>query len=137
MKPLDDTRNDTGRKLKNDAQAIEARVGPDLRKRIDAAIAAAGPGRAKARRAHAPRPMTWAAVATGLGAVALIVLLAGREPPPAPTPTAVADVPLVLPEPLALRTVEFTGPLTQELDHLRADLEKAAKSIERDLRDSL
>lgn len=133
MKPMDET----GRKLRDDAQAIDADVSPELRKRIDAAIAAAESTRAGERHAHAPRPVTWAAVASGLAAVALIVLVADREPEPAHTPPAVADVPLLFPEPLALETVEFTGPLTQELDHLRADLEKAAKSIERDLRDSL
>ena len=129
-------------RLREDTGGIRAQVSPDLRARIDAACRAAPKTRAQPARHHAPPVSWWASGFTGATAALLIIVLLDRNsgdhtetPPilPEATPTA------ALPERLGtlqldVRTAELTSPLEQELQHLQADLEKARRSVERDLR---
>jgi len=130
--------DDFQRNLKRDAEAIEAKVDPALRRRIEAELEDARRTRAPAGRRPAPL-LAWAGVTAGLAAAVLLVVSVNRAPeveapvaavtPPAAGEPAIAG--------LRFETVSLTRPLEQELTLLRADLEKARNTIENDLRDSL
>ncbi|MDZ7644683.1 MAG: hypothetical protein U5K76_10940 [Woeseiaceae bacterium] len=129
-----------GQRLRADAAAIDATVPAALRQRVDTARQTTLP---VSPREHAPRRTGWlpglASVVTGLAAVVLLVVWSGRDN--AVEPPAVADTPAWQPQmsrEIALRVepAALTKPLQKELDALRADVEKARESIERDLRDS-
>lgn len=128
-------------KLKRDAQQIDAEVGDALRARIDARVR-------DTQRAAPPREVTrmpglfaLPGVAAGLAALAAVLLFLNRAPEEPAAAAAVTPSPdTVAPrfaEPLSIETVALTEPLRLEFDRLRADLEKARDTIERDLRSSL
>ncbi len=130
MKPTDDL----ARRLAEDAGAVDAPVDPALRRRIDAAVAAAP--RRRARPERRPALLGWAAAAAGLAAVAVAILWQNAADDTV-APATVAATPLIVPRDLNFEQVALTAPLEQELVHLRTDLEKARRSIERDLRENL
>ena len=143
------TRHDQGSvecRLREDAGRIRAQVSPALRARIDAAWHAVSKSPAALRRPSPRRVQPsswWASGLTGVAAALLIIVLIDRNgeetvaPPAAEFP--VTAEPPALPDrfghlELNARTAELTAPLEQELENLRADLERARRNVERDLR---
>ena len=131
------------KRLKRDADAIEAKVSPELRERIDATLRGIEPIRAADSERHRTTPgLWWASTLTGVAAVLMIIILVNwGQPALTPVPEApVADmtVPpdsvLDTPPPLLdIRTADFTSPLEEELVKLQSDLEKARESVKKDL----
>jgi hypothetical protein len=131
------------KRLKRDADAIEAKVSPELRNRIDATLRGTEPIRVAESRRDRPTPgLWWASTLTGVAAVLMIIVLVNWGRPvatPVPeTPVADMTVPpdsvLDTPPPLLdIRTADFTSPLEEELDRLQSDLEKARESVKKDL----
>ena len=138
--------DDFEKRLKRDADAIEADVSPQLRARIDASLQGVEPVR-RARKEATPVNLWWASSLTGLAAAVLVIVLINwNQPganvtpdetlaearPEAELPT-VPEVPTSEPPMLDIRTAEFTSPLEQELENLQSDIEKARESVKKDL----
>ncbi len=131
------------RRLKRDADAIEAGATPELRARIDASIHAIEPIRPTAKKpGSSPVNLWWASSLTGLAAaVMVIVLINWNQPGNEPIPeeamadmTVPPDTVLHTPPPaLDIRTADFTSPLEEELVKLQSDIEKARESVKKDL----
>ncbi|MGH8223265.1 MAG: hypothetical protein ACREQZ_09865 [Woeseiaceae bacterium] len=131
-------------RLREDAGRIRTQVSPALRARIDAAWHAVSRSPA-ALRTSSPRRVQlsswWASGLTGVAAALLIILLLDRngEETIAPLAAEYPVQPPALPDrfghlELNARTAELTAPLEQELENLQADLERARRNVERDLR---
>ncbi|GMR17208.1 MAG: hypothetical protein BMS9Abin32_273 [Gammaproteobacteria bacterium] len=133
------------RRLKRDADEIEAEISPAFQARLDASLQGAGRLRPQAAQ---PRPATatlwWASSLTGLAVATLVIVLLNwnRERPETRPVEVARDLP-TLPQPLLpmhgrvplrIRTADLTMPLEQELLHLQEDIEKARDRVERDLR---
>ena len=131
------------KRLKRDADAIDAKVSPALRNRIDASLRGVKPiALSPARHERVAPGLWWASSLTGLAvALVVIVLVNWNAPVTAPVPdapvatlTVPPDDVLDLPPPvLDIRTADFTSPLEEELVRLQSDLEKARDSVKRDL----
>lgn len=125
------------RQLKDDAAAIEARVTPALRQRIDASLGAARPPAGAARpprRRLTLGPLGSLAGVAAAGLLLAVLLRQPEMPPEAPlsaTPVFVLQPPPVVP--LSIRQAGLTQPLQVELKSLQADLEKVRATVERDL----
>mgnify|MGYP001814963576 CR=1 FL=1 len=125
------------KRLKRDADEIEATVSPALRARIDASLHGVQPIRpARARSASAG--LWWASSLTGLAAAVMIIAVVNWNRPAPETAPTVADNPQPavtepLPVTLDIRTAEFTSPLEEELERLQSDIEKARRSVRDDL----
>jgi hypothetical protein len=125
------------KRLKRDADEIEATVSPALRARIDASLHGVQPIRpARARSASAG--LWWASSLTGLAAAVMIIAVVNWNRPAPETAPTVADNPqpaVTEPPPVTLdiRTAEFTSPLEEELERLQSDIEKARRSVRDDL----
>jgi len=131
------------RRLKRDADAIQAEVSPELRARIDASLRGTAQLRPASRKTEpAPANMWWASSLTGLAAAVMIIVLINwdrTESVPVPAET-IANVtvpadpnPLMTPPMLDIRTADFTSPLEDELVRLQSDIEKARESVKKDL----
>jgi len=129
-------------RLKHDADALQARVSPELRRRIDASLCAVEPIRPGTGRQRSAARLWWASSLTGLAAAAALIVVTNwhrQEPPPAlDVPVAQTTVPaesesLFTSPILDVRTAEFAGPLEEELDKLQSDFDKARESVRRDL----
>lgn len=125
-------------RLREDADRIETKVSPEHRKRIDASLAAAEREDVARLSTKRSRRLQWtsavAGVAAAVAVVAVITVLNRPRSEPdelSATPEYTAELPN--PVPLELRYAELTDPLQQELEHLRADVEKARATVERDL----
>lgn len=130
-----------GKRLQQDAGAIEAKVPPELRARIDASLEGVTPLRA-AGRATVPVRLWWASSLTGLAAAAAVIAIVnwnGDTPatlpatPALPVAVTVPDNAEPVPNALEIRTADFVSPLENELERLRADIEKARESVREDL----
>lgn len=145
--------DDFERRLKGDAEAIEAKVSARLEARIDAAIAATEADERKPRQARSGARFDirwwWASTLTGAAAAFVLfmvaVMLRSEAPDDQQVPTVAendaaaietspAEPPAVLTVPLDVRTADFAGLLQTELDALKSDLEKARDAVEDDLR---
>lgn len=130
--------DDIEKKLKRDAEEIQAEVTPELASRIGAALAAQAPPRARTRKPQTTR-LWLAAGLSGAAAALLFIALLPRES----EQTSIAEAPAYsVPEyahsgerpfPLNVEEAEFTAPLEEELENLRADLEKARRSVAEDI----
>lgn len=136
--------DDFEKRLKRDADAIQASVSPELRARIDASLHGIEPIRPATPRST-PVRLWWASSLTGLAAAVLVIVLVNwnrpaADSPPAdtvassPPPTA-TEPPLAtpMPVPLDIRTADFASPLEEELERLQSDIEKARESVRKDL----
>ncbi|MDH3440423.1 MAG: hypothetical protein OEM63_06710 [Gammaproteobacteria bacterium] len=138
--------DDFEKRLKRDADAIEAEVTPQLRARIDASLQGIEPVR-QVHKATPPVNLWWASSLTGLAAAVLVIVLMNWNQPGADVtldetiadtrpeselPT-VPEVPANEPPMLDIRTADFTSPLEQELQNLQSDIEKARESVRKDL----
>lgn len=126
------------KRLREDAGRIRPRATPELRARI----AAATQRSACPDSARAPRPgfPVWLAGSLGgLAAAIVVVVLVQRDrpvsPPPEPAGYSVPQyVQRIEPAiPLHARTADLTEPLEEELQNLRADIDKARDTVARDL----
>lgn len=128
--------------LKDDAARIRADVSPEMQARIDAALRAAEPVRPVPPRQQPVATLWWASSLTGLAAaVALILFLNWNRTGPVTVvvepladttvPGEVAEMPYRFP--LNAETADLTEPLEEELEQLQQDLEKARRTVERDL----
>lgn len=133
------------KRLKRDADAIEAAVSPELKARIDASLQSVEPVR-QARRQPAAVRLWWASSLTGLAAALIVIVLVnwsrpGEDVSPVETTAALpTEVEMrtepaipIGPEMLDIRTADFTSPLEEELINLRSDFEKARESVAEDL----
>lgn len=134
------------KRLKRDADAIEAEVSPQLRARIDASLQGVEPVR-QAGKETTPVILWWASSLTGLAAAVLVIVLVNWNQPGAdvtPDETmaetrleaelpTVPEVPANEPPMLDIRTADFASPLEQELENLQSDIEKARESVKKDL----
>ena len=127
--------DELAKRLREDAARIDAEVSPELDQRISASLAATRPARDKAR---SPRviglPMWLASSLTGVAATAVVIIAinVGRDPNPAPDVTA--EAPPVIPAvELEVVPAMLTGPLQEEMDALRSDLEKAEQAVREDI----
>ena len=141
------------RRLKEDAEAIDATVPARLEARIAAAVAAAKPAKPAVSPSSAGARFDfrwwWASTLTGAAAVFAVVIVAvvlrsgAPDDEPAP-PVAATDEAAIRPAipasaevvavPLEVRRADFAEPLQTELDALKSDLEKARSAVEDDLR---
>lgn len=131
------------RRLRADAAELSVEVSEPLGKRIDAALAAAvrveEPPRVRQRRFGWMSALSGAAAA--MVAILLLNLRAERAPAP-PNPDAqTRTVPVVVeqtqsPFVLDTRSAVLTDPLEEELEHLKADFERARDEVAGDLRGS-
>lgn len=134
------------KRLKRDADAIEAEVSPELRARIDASLHGIEPVH-QVRREPAPVNLWWASTVTGLAAAVLVIVLINWNQPGAnvtPDETLAdtrtdAELPTEPEVPtgdspmLDIRTADFASPLEVELENLQSDIEKARESVRKDL----
>jgi len=131
------------KRLKRDAEAIQASVSPQLRARIDASLHGIEPIRTATPRTS-PVKLWWASSLTGLAAAVLVIVLVNWNRPavestPAGTlassPPTATEPPLLTPltVPLDIRTADFASPLAEELERLQSDIEKARESVREDL----
>ena len=131
------------KRLKRDAEAVQAEISPELRMRIDAALRGVDPIKPVSESPRAPARLWWASSLTGLAAVVALVLIGVmNKPEPVAVqevdvvartePLTPVDVPLLAPD-LDIRSAEFTSPLEEELMRLRSDLAKARDNVREDV----
>jgi len=121
-------------RLKRDAEAIDARITPGLEQRIGASLHAVERPRPRAERREGGRSLWWASSLTGITAAALLIVAFNldRDSPPLRQP--VVESPPALPDlGLNVAPAMLTGPLEQELENLRRDLEKAEQAVREDV----
>ena len=125
--------------LKQDAGQIEARIGEELDRRIEASLNAIDQERPDAPRTAArPASFWWASSLTGVAAaIAIIVILNSlrpADPTPDVPPTVAAndawEVPTIH---LKTESAMLTEPLRQELENLQSDLKKAEEKVKQDM----
>jgi hypothetical protein len=132
------------KRLKRDADAIQADIPPVLRSRIDASLSGVETVRPVNRVHRSQTRLWWASSLTGLAAaIAVIGFINWNTPVPGPDiPPIVsgATVPapvlldlMAIPPNLNVRTADFTSPLEEELIKLQEDLEKARESVREDV----
>ena len=131
------------KRLKEDAAGIQVDVSPELEARIAASIHAT---EREADGADVPirhRSYWWASSLTGLAAAALIIALLNWNAVDEPNETPKNPVASVVPEyvrqlnsdfSLKVENADFAEPLEDELEKLKADIEKARNNVRRDLK---
>lgn len=132
------------KRLKQDADAVQADIPPELRSRIDASLRGVEQVRPVSPAHRSQTRLWWASSLTGLAAtIAVIILVNWNRPDPEPIPTDTI-VHQTVPQPslpdlmanppnLDIRTAGFTSPLEEELLKLQADFEKARETVREDV----
>jgi hypothetical protein len=134
-------------RLKEDAASIRAQVSPELKARIASSVHATQRLRKEvdvADDSHDHRSLPWwLSGLTGLVAAVIIIALLNRNTPvdsvaPVEEQTA-AVVPKFVKQLhtdfyLNAENADFTGPLENELEMLKSDLEKAKRNVAQDLK---
>ena len=134
-------------RLKEDAASIRAEVSPELKKRIASSVHATERHKKEtdvANDSHDHRSLPWwLSGLTGLVAAVLIIALLNRNTQVDPVEPAEEQTAVVVPEfvkqlhtdfYLNVENADFTGPLENELEMLKSDLEKAKLNVEQDLK---
>jgi len=131
-------------RLKQDAGEIQAEISRELQSRIDASLHNAGQSRSIPAASRPTTTLWLASSLTGLVTAALVITWLNWNGEGAGTrPVEVAREFSTVPQPsipiygrvaLKTRTADLTTPLGEELLHLQADIEKARKNVERDIR---
>ena len=117
--------------LKRDADNIDVRISDELDHRIEASLQSVTP--ATRRQPARPAGFWWASSLTGIAAAAAVIVVINLRSEPTPTP-APADVIATVPSiDWQTEAASLTGPLQQELENLRSDLEKAEKKVREDI----
>ena len=123
------------RRLRDDAALIKADISPELDDRIRASLEGVVPEQPQKVRPVRTRSLWWASSLTGVAAavaVIVVVNLFGNDPAPAPETVAGGQTIEVPRLDLRVETAVLTGPLTEEMEALQADLEKAEKVLRED-----
>ena len=132
------------RQLKDDADAIDAKVSPALQARLDATLHALEPKPVSAPKSRSGIGWWWLSSLTGVAAALLLIVYLNRGAPVADLPPSVAADPVPVDSvaplaefPLDVRSAEFADdfadPLATELENLKSDFEKAADKLGYDL----
>jgi molecular chaperone GrpE (heat shock protein) len=133
------------KRLKRDAQGIDADISPQLASRIEASLRSVERIESLREKGSATSNLWWASSLTGLAAAAAVIaLLNWNRPDPEPVlpeQTAfqvVPDAREYLQQmqgrfPLRTETADFTHGLEDELTRLQADFEKARENVNRDI----
>jgi hypothetical protein len=125
------------RKLREDADRIDAEISAQLDSRIQASLAGIEPEAPRRGEKRRPAWFWLASSLTGVAAaLAVISVLNVMEPDePAAVPRAAVERPLPLPAlDLEVRAAMLADPLAQELEDLQADLKKAEELVRGDVR---
>jgi len=124
------------KRLREDAERINADISPELDERIRASLEGIRPGRGPRQASPARSAWFWfASSLTGVAAALAVVLLVNlRTPNPAPVAELAVPAPLELP---AIRwraqAAVLTSPLEQEIEDLQSDLKKAEELVREDM----
>ncbi len=124
------------KRLRDDAQKIDATISEELDERIRASLHGIDPAPVMRRRPDArPAWFWWASSLTGVAAaVALIAIVNLRAPEPDQVTAQTAPQPLVLPRiEWNTETAVLTSPLEQEIENLQSDLKKAEEAVKQDI----
>ena len=133
------------KRLKRDAQGIDADISPQLASRIEASLRSVERIESLREKGSATSNLWWASSLTGLAAAAAVIaLLNWNRPDPEPVlpeQTAFAVVPDAREYlqqiqgrlPLRAETADFKHGLEDELVKLQADFEKARENVNRDI----
>ena len=133
------------KRLKRDAQDIDADISPQLTSRIAASLQSVERIEPVRQKRSATSNLWWASSLTGLAAAAAVIaLLNWNRPGPEPVlpeQTAFQTVPDAREYlqqiqgrlPLRAETAEFTHGLEDELTRLQADFEKAREKVNQDI----
>lgn len=125
------------KRLREDAERIDATISPELDDRIRASLHAVTPQQpAKPRKRGASWTFWLASSLTGAAAaIALIAVLNVREPAVEPLPVVAdsAELPTVPVFDLHAETAVLTSPLSQELEDLQTDLKRAEEKLREDI----
>lgn len=133
------------KRLKRDAQGIDADLSPQLASRIEASLRSVERIESLREKGSATSNLWWASSLTGLAAAAAVIaLLNWNRPNPEPVlpeQTAFAVVPDAREYlqqiqgrlPLRAETADFKHGLEDELVKLQADFEKARENVNRDI----
>ncbi len=119
--------------LKRDADDIKVRISDELDHRIEASLRSVTPEVRPERPPARPAGFWWASSLTGIAAAAAVIVIINSRQAEPPTPAAddvLATVPSI---DWQTETASLTGPLQQELENLRSDLEKAEKKVREDI----
>ena len=135
VKPMDKL----AKRLREDAEKIDATISTELDARISASLRAVTPERSVDARRPA-RSWTFWLASSLTGAAAAIVLLVGlnmRDAPVETTPVvANGTIPNIVEVPvfdLHAETAVLTSPLSEELEALQSDLRKAEEKLREDI----
>jgi len=133
------------KRLKRDAEDIDAAISPQLASRIEASLQTFERIELLRQKRSTTSNLWWASSLTGLAAAAAVIaLLNWNRPGPepvSPEPTAFAVVPDAREYlqqiqgrlPLRAETADFKHGLEEELVRLQADFEKAREKVNRDI----
>lgn len=133
------------KRLKKDAAAIQADVSPELAARIAASMQASERETSSADVPARHHAFWWASSLTGMAVAAIVLALlnwnTAKEPLEVPEPPFASVVPESVRQlnrnfALRVENADFSEPLEDELEKLKADLEKARNNVRRDLRDT-
>ena len=121
------------KRLRDDADNIEASVSDELDARIRASLAGVQPEKPAVEPERRTPLFWWTSSLTGAAmAAAVIAIINLQQPEPA--------VPGATPQPLVLPSIQWhaetavlTSPLEQEIDDLRSDLERAEEAVRQDI----
>lgn len=126
------------RRLRQDAERIDATVSVELDQRIAASLrgAAVTQEPSPAKISQRPAMFWWASSLTGIAAAAAVIIIVNSQQAeipevPAATPSnIVAAVPVI---DWKAETAMLTDPLRQELDALQSDIKRAEERVKEDI----
>ena len=136
--------DDFGKRLKQDADVVQADVSLALRARIDASLSGVELIQPVDPAPRSPVYHWWAASLTGLAATIVVLSFvnwnSADSSVAAPLPDVARTVPLnpfpdlatIAPN-LDIQTADFTSPLEEELLRLQSDIEKVRQSVREDI----
>jgi len=137
--------DDFEKRLKQDANAVDADISPELRSRIDASLRGVEQVRPVTKAPASQNSLWWVSSLTGLAAaIVIIVMLNLNQTESVSEPSAESlangvtvpessdDSPLIPPM-LDIQAADFASPLEEELLKLQSDLEKARDSVREDV----
>ena len=124
------------KRLREDAERIDARISPELDERIRTSLRGVRPATGPRPAAAARPPWFWVASSlTGVAAALAVVAVVNLR-----TPNPVPATQVAVPAPLELPTIKWrvqdavlTSPLEQEIEDLQSDLKKAEDAVKEDI----
>ena len=121
------------KRLREDADNIEASVSDELGARIQASLAGVQPEKPAAEAERRTPLFWWTSSLTGVAAAAAVIAIVNLQQPEPAVPEATPQA-LVLPSiQWHAETAVLTSPLEQEIEDLRSDLERAEEAVRQDI----